>query len=113
MDTSRIRNKIISGIAIQYDWINDSHYALIEIQESDEIVFAIKVSGLKVYDLYEDFECLHISHVKYIRSKDGEYLSLDPYDESDSIHEDDCFYFNGTKIELIEATEYARAKQKG
>jgi len=68
--------------------------------QDDESIFTYRICKLSEYALYDDFQCMIVSHCKYIKDTQGLYLSLDPYDELGSRNEKDNFCFWGESIKV-------------
>jgi len=97
---NNFRDGSISQVTIGYDWVNSENFALININKYGASS-TYRISRLTRYDLYEDFQCMAISHCKFIQSSDGVFLSLDPFNELATEEENDRFCFWGESISLV------------
>lgn len=95
------RDHVVTEITIGYDWENSDNYVLIKVIDTDKFITNYRISGLKEYYIYEDFQAMHIEQCKLEYTPNGVYLSLDPFDEKSKTTNKDNYYFIGQDIESM------------
>lgn len=98
---SNFRDHVITEITIGYDWENSENYAHIKVINTDKCISNYRISGLKEYNIYEDFQAMHIEQCKFENILNHVYLSLDPFDETNETKDKDNYYFIGKAIESV------------
>jgi hypothetical protein len=94
---SSFRDKFLSSITISYDWQQSEHSADICVTDHSGVILKYQIAGLVSYDIFEDFQAMHISQCTLLVDVDRVYLSLDPYTEGTE-SDQDCFKFIGSQI---------------
>jgi hypothetical protein len=95
---NNFRDSFLTEITIGYDWDNSGNYAQLKVADNNKNSKSYRITGLKEYSIFEDFQAMYIEHCNLVKNKDGIYLCLDPYNESEISEDKDNYYFRGTDI---------------
>jgi uncharacterized protein YkuJ len=93
-----IRDSYISEIKLAYEWTG-SHIADLTFMKNEER-FYLRLSGVRSFYVFEEFEAQYISLCKVLDLDDGIYVSLDPYDESLIVDERDNYCITARSAKL-------------
>ncbi len=93
-----IRDSFISEIKLAYDWTG-RHIAALTLMKNEEKIY-LRLSGVRSFYVFEEFEAKYISQCKVLDLENGIYVSLDPYDESLIVDERDNYCITAHSAEL-------------